>query len=79
MRRPIHPVERTASQPTGRVGEVGVWGGWLAVAHFRRYLAPTNTRPHSPDRSYPLHPHCFAKGVPGEAAPYLAFNWTPAR
>ena len=33
---PINPVERTASQPTGRVGEVGVRGGWLAFAHFYR-------------------------------------------
>jgi hypothetical protein len=34
--RPIHAVERTASQPTGRVAESGVRGGWLAVAHFYR-------------------------------------------
>jgi hypothetical protein len=29
-----HAVERTASQPTGSLGEGGVRGGWLAVAHF---------------------------------------------
>jgi len=33
---PINPVERTASQPTGSLGEGGVSGGWLAVAHFLR-------------------------------------------
>jgi len=31
---PNHAVERTASQPTGRLAEVSVRGGWLAVAHF---------------------------------------------
>jgi len=31
-----NPVERTASQPTGRVGGGGVRGGWLAFAHFYR-------------------------------------------
>lgn len=30
-------VERTASQPTGSLGEGGVRGGWLAVAHFLRW------------------------------------------
>jgi len=33
---PIHAVERTASQPTGSLGEDGVSGGWLAFAHFLR-------------------------------------------
>jgi len=33
---PINPVERTASQPTGRVAGVGVRDGWLAFAHFYR-------------------------------------------
>jgi len=31
-----HAVERTASQPTGSLGDGGVRGGWLAVAHFLR-------------------------------------------
>jgi hypothetical protein len=30
-------VERTASQPTGRVAEVGLSGGWLSFAHFWRW------------------------------------------
>jgi len=34
MTEPIHAVERTVSQPTGRVAGGGVWGGWLAFAHF---------------------------------------------
>jgi hypothetical protein len=37
MTGPIQAVERTASQPTGRVAGVGVRGGWLAFAHFYRY------------------------------------------
>jgi hypothetical protein len=36
---PIHAVERTASQPAALVGEGGVRGGWLAVAHFLRSAA----------------------------------------
>ena len=35
--KPNHAVERTASQPTGLAGDGGVWGGWLAVAHFLRW------------------------------------------
>jgi len=31
-----HAVEQTTSQPTGLVGDGGVRGGWLAVAHFLR-------------------------------------------
>ena len=47
------------------------------IAERHRYLAPTNPRPHRSGRSHPLHPHCFAKGVPGEAAPYVLPNSTP--
>ena len=36
MISPINPVERTTSQPTGRVAGGGVRGGWLAFAHFYR-------------------------------------------
>jgi hypothetical protein len=35
----IKAVERTASQPTGSLGDGGVRGGWLAVAHFLRSAA----------------------------------------
>jgi len=31
---PIHAVELTETQPTALVGEVGVRGGWVSVAHF---------------------------------------------
>ena len=52
-------------------------------------LAPTLlTKPDHPPRpnagaardgrSHPLYPHCFAKGVPGEAAPYVFTNSTHA-
>ena len=34
--KPNQAVERTASQPTGRVAGGGVSGGWLAFAHFYR-------------------------------------------
>ena len=34
--RANNPVERTASQPTGSLGDGGVRGGWLAVAHLLR-------------------------------------------
>src|SRR5258706_12518166 len=36
IRAPINPVELTETQPTALVGEVRVWGGWVAVAHFYR-------------------------------------------
>jgi hypothetical protein len=47
MKEPNYPVERPASQPTGSLGEGGVRGGWLAVAHFWRY-APMILSRHSP-------------------------------
>ena len=52
------------------------WAGSLSLG---RYLAPTNTRPHSPDRSLPRNPLCEAMGVKGVAAPYVLPNSTPAR
>ena len=39
MTEPNQPVERTASQPTGRVAGGGVRGGWLAFAHFYRWAS----------------------------------------
>ena len=36
MTEPNQTVDRTASQPTGRVAGGGVSGGWLAFAHFYR-------------------------------------------
>ena len=41
--QPIQAVERTVIQPTGRVGEVGVRGGWLAFAHFYRWAQPNRS------------------------------------
>ena len=40
---PINSVERTASQPTGRVAGGGVRGGWLAFAHFSRSATAMRT------------------------------------
>jgi hypothetical protein len=32
--RAINPLELTRTQPTGRVGEGGAWGGWVRVAQL---------------------------------------------
>jgi hypothetical protein len=51
----------------------------LANLALARSPSPSKASPRRSGRSHPLHPHCFAKGVPGEAAPYVTFDQMPAR